>query len=260
MTINTSQDLSQKVVIVTGAGSGIGRAMALRFAGAGAKVLVADVGAKTAEETHELIKADGGTSIVSITDVGDEASVNTMVALAASTWGRIDVLCNNAGVMDRMEPVGDVTTAQWDRILRVNLSSVMYGTRAVLPHMLERGAGAIINTASIAGLRGGSAGAAYTASKHAIVGLTKNTAWAYAKRGIRCNAICPGAVDTNVSGGLGLAAFDPSGLALYGPILAVNERIAAPDQIATVALFLASDAASFVNGAILPADGGWVAG
>ena len=162
MTKNEAHDLSDKVVIVTGAGSGIGRAMALRFAGAGAKVLVADVGAKTAEETHELIKANGGTSIVSITDVGDEASVNTMVALAASTWGRIDVLCNNAGVMDRMEPVGDVTTAQWDRILRINLSSVMYGTRAVLPHMLERGAGAIINTASIAGLRGGSAGAAYT--------------------------------------------------------------------------------------------------
>jgi NAD(P)-dependent dehydrogenase (short-subunit alcohol dehydrogenase family) len=141
-------------------------------------------------------------------------------------------------------------------VLRINLSGVMFGTRAVLPHMLAQGRGAIINTASAAGIRGGFAGAAYTAAKHGVVGLTRNVAWTYGKRGIRCNAICPAAVATNVDGGLGFAAFDQAGFALLQPALALGTRVADPDNMATVASFLASDAAAFVNGAILPVDDG----
>ncbi|NJP88434.1 SDR family oxidoreductase [Nonomuraea sp. FMUSA5-5] len=240
-----------RVALVTGAGSGIGRAMAVAFAKAGARVVACDIDPGSAASTATDV---GGTAVTA--DIGDESSVAALVETAIGTYGRIDVLCNNAGIMDTMALPADIPVEQWERVLRVNLTGTFLVTHAVLPHMLAQGGGAIVNTASEAGIRGGAAGAAYTASKHGVVGLTRSVAWAYAKDGIRCNAILPGPTMTNIANG---ASFDPAGAARLGPVLALGERLAQPEQMAEAALFLASDAASFVNGAIVPVDGGWSA-
>lgn len=242
-----------KIGLVTGAGSGIGRAMAVALAHAGARVVVCDIVRDSAERTAAEI-GDAATAVTA--DIGDGASVSALVETAISTYGRIDVLCNNAGIMDTMALPADITVETWERVLRVNLTGTFLVTHAVLPHMLRQGGGAIVNTASEAGIRGGAAGAAYTASKHGVVGLTRSVAWAYAKEGIRCNAILPGPTMTGIATN---ASFDPAGAARLTPVLALGEHIAQPEQMADAALFLASDAASFVNGAIVPVDGGWSA-
>ncbi|MFI6512636.1 SDR family NAD(P)-dependent oxidoreductase [Streptosporangium sp. NPDC050855] len=249
----THLTFDDRVALVTGAGSGIGRAMAVAFAGAGARVVVCDIDAASAGRTAD----DIGDAAVAVTaDVSDEASVTALVEAAIGAYGRLDVLCNNAGVLDSMALPADIPVAMWERVLRVNLTGTFLVTHAVLPHMLSRGRGAIVNTASEAGVRGGAAGAAYTASKHGVVGLTRSVAWAYAREGIRCNAILPGPTMTGIATN---ATFDPAGIARLGPVLALGERMAEPERMADAALFLASDAASFVNGAIVPVDGGWSA-
>ncbi|MDR7304148.1 SDR family NAD(P)-dependent oxidoreductase [Haloactinomyces albus] len=257
--MSTSTTLANQVAIVTGAGSGIGRAMATTLAAAGATVVVADIAADDTRETVRTIEQNGGRAMPAIADIGDEAAVNALVHEVVDTHGRIDVLCNNAGIMDTMALPENIPTAMWERVMRINLTGPFLLTRAVLPHMLTNEYGCVINTASEAGLRGGAAGAAYTASKHGVVGLTRNLAWAHARDGIRCNAICPGPVNTNVAGDDGRAAFDTDGIRRLSPVLALGEQQAEPQAIADVALFLASPQSSFVNGAVLPADGGWSA-
>ncbi|MFG1613801.1 SDR family NAD(P)-dependent oxidoreductase [Nonomuraea wenchangensis] len=243
-----------RVALVTGAGSGIGRAMAVAFAKAGARVVAADVDRARAEETAAVV---GEAALAVTADVGDQASVAALVEAAIGAYGRIDVLCNNAGILDTMALPAEITPEVWDRVIRVNLTGAFLVTHAVLPHLLRQGRGAIVNTASEAGIRGGAAGAAYTASKHGLIGLTRSVAWAYAKDGIRCNAILPGPTATNIADG---ATFDPAGAARLSPVLALGELMAQPEQMADATLYLASDAASFVNGAIVPVDGGWSAG
>ncbi|GAA1769432.1 SDR family NAD(P)-dependent oxidoreductase [Nonomuraea sp. AD125B] len=243
-----------RVALVTGAGSGIGRAMAVAFAKAGARVVAADVDRARAEETAAVV---GEAALAVTADVGDQASVAALTEAAIGAYGRIDVLCNNAGILDTMALPAEIAPEVWDRVIRVNLTGAFLVTRAVLPHLLRQGRGAIVNTASEAGIRGGAAGAAYTASKHGLIGLTRSVAWAYAKDGIRCNAILPGPTATNIADG---ATFDPAGAARLSPVLALGELMAQPEQMADAALYLASDAASFVNGAIVPVDGGWSAG
>ncbi|SEU26181.1 SDR family NAD(P)-dependent oxidoreductase [Nonomuraea wenchangensis] len=243
-----------RVALVTGAGSGIGRAMAVAFAKAGARVVAADVDRARAEETAAVV---GEAALAVTADVGDQASVAALVEAAIGAYGRIDVLCNNAGILDTMALPAEISPEVWDRVIRVNLTGAFLVTHAVLPHLLRQGRGAIVNTASEAGIRGGAAGAAYTASKHGLIGLTRSVAWAYAKDGIRCNAILPGPTATNIADG---ATFDPAGAARLSPVLALGELMAQPEQMADAALYLASDAASFVNGAIVPVDGGWSAG
>lgn len=245
--------LDGRISLITGAGSGIGRAMAIAFAKAGSSVVVCDIDLDSAKETAATI---GEAAIAVAADISDEASVSSLVDTAINTHGRIDVLCNNAGIMDTMALPADISLQLWERVLRINLTGTFLVTHAVLPHMLSQGSGAIVNTASEAGIRGGAAGAAYTASKHGVVGLTRSVAWAYAKEGIRCNAILPGPTMTNIATN---ATFDPTGAARLSPVLALGERMAQPEQMAEAALFLASDAASFVNGAIMPVDGGWSA-
>lgn len=242
-----------RVSLVTGAGSGIGRAMAVAFAEAGARVVVCDIDPDSAQRTAADI---GGSATAVTADITDESSVAALVDIAISTYGRVDVLCNNAGVMDNMALPADLSIEMWDRVLRVNLTGTFLVTHAAVPHMLRQGGGAIVNTGSEAAIRGGAAGAAYTAAKHGVVGLTKSVAWAYANDGIRCNAILPGPTRTGIATADGGRDFDPTGATRLAPVLALGERMAQPEQMSDAALFLASDAASFVNGAILPVDGG----
>ncbi|WP_293699846.1 glucose 1-dehydrogenase [uncultured Agrococcus sp.] len=251
--------LNDKVAIITGAGSGIGRATATMFAEHGARVVVSDI-ADTAEETVKLIVEAGGEALAVIGDISDPTVAEQLVDQAAETFGRVDILVNNAGIMDNFAGAADLDDAVLDRVLRVNTLAPLYLTRAALPGMRERGSGSIVNVASAAGIRGAAAGAAYTMSKHAIVGLTKNTAYTYAHDGVRANAIAPGGVATNVmTPELQKTIHGPS-MERITPVHQSALRNAEPEEQAAAILFLASDAASDVNGVIMPTDGGWAAG
>jgi NAD(P)-dependent dehydrogenase (short-subunit alcohol dehydrogenase family) len=256
MTSSSTLGLDGKSVIVTGAGSGIGRAAALRFAGEGAKVLIADINAEGAKAVAEEVAAAGGTAVTVVGDLSEQPVVDEVVAAAVERFGRLDVLVNNAGIMDRMSAAADVTDDEWERVLRVNLTAPFLLTRAVLPHLLAAGKGAIVFTASEAALRGSAAGAAYTVSKHGVVGLTKNLAVMYRNQGIRTNAIAPGGTATNIRVDLEEGAHGPSVIFSH---LQNAGRPAEAEEQAAVIVFLASDVASNINGAILPVDGGWSA-
>lgn len=246
-----------KVAIVTGAASGIGKATAEVFAKQGAKVVVADINLADAEKVAAGITESGGKAIAVKADVANAEDIEAMIALAVSEYETLDILVNNAGIMDNFEPAGDIEDAKWERVFSVNTDGVMLGTREALKIFREKKKGSIINISSIGGLYGSRAGAAYTASKHAVNGFTKNTGYMYANEGIRCNAIAPGAVETNI--GSTMTAINEFGMGRMQPGMALNPRMGQPEEIAQVALFLASDEASFVNGAVIVADGGWTA-
>ncbi len=247
--------LAGSSVVVTGAGSGIGRAAALRFAREGARVVVADLNADGARAVVEEI----GDAAVAVTgDLSEPAVVDEVVRTAVDTFGGLDVLVNNAGVMDRMTAPADLSDDEWDRVLRVNLTAPFQLTRAALPHMLAKGKGAIVNTASEAGLRGSAAGTAYTVSKHGVIGLTRSIAIMYRNSGIRANAIAPGGTMTNIGASMG-GVPEGHGPETLGPYMVNIGRVADPDEQAAAIVFLASDAASNINGVILPVDNGWSA-
>jgi NAD(P)-dependent dehydrogenase (short-subunit alcohol dehydrogenase family) len=243
-------------VIVTGAGSGIGRATALAFAAQGARVVVADLNADGAAEVVKEIEAAGGSAVAVTGDLSEQAVVDRVAATAVERFGGVDVLVNNAGIMDRMSAVAEVSDAEWERVIRVNLTAPFLLTRAVLPHMLVAGKGAIVNTASEASLRGSAAGAAYTASKHGIVGLTKSLAVMYRDKGIRTNAIAPGGTITGIAVDIEAGSQGP---AVLGAYMGNVGRLAEAGEQAAAIVFLASDAASNINGVILPVDNGWAA-
>ncbi|PTQ86053.1 NAD(P)-dependent dehydrogenase (short-subunit alcohol dehydrogenase family) [Trichococcus patagoniensis] len=248
--------LMNKVAVVTGGASGMGEAICRRFAKEGAKVVVADYNFEGAQKVANEINAetlDAATALKA--DVSLEHDTNAMIDTAIALYGKLDILVNNAGIMDGFEPVGEVTNDRWDKVFAVNVNGPMYASRRAIALFLEQGSGNIINIASIGGLHGGRAGVAYVASKHAVIGLTKNTAFMYAKKGIRCNAIAPGAVATNIAQSMGTVS--TFGQETTGVGMAINPAFGMPDQIASVALFLASDDSSFVNGAVVTADGGW---
>ncbi|MCM3126963.1 SDR family oxidoreductase [Paenibacillus provencensis] len=249
--------LQNKVAIITGAASGMGKETAILYAQEGAKVVVSDLNLEGANATVEAIKAAGGEAFAVKTNVASLENINTLIDTTVEKYGTVDILVNNAGIMDNFEPAGEVEDERWERIFAINTTSVMRATRKVLPIFMEKQSGVIINIASAGGLQGARAGAAYTASKHAVVGITKNTGFMYAKEGIRCVAIAPGGVETNISASM-------TGVSQYGmgrsqAGLAINPRIGKPAEIAQVALFLASDDASFVNGTVISADAGWMA-
>jgi NAD(P)-dependent dehydrogenase (short-subunit alcohol dehydrogenase family) len=249
--------LEGRGVVVTGAASGIGRATALKFAQEGAKVLVADLDREGAEETVKEMGAAGGAAVAVVGDLSDQRVVDSVVERAVEAFGRVDVLVNNAGIMDRMSALGETADAEWERVIRVNLTAPFLLTRAVLPHMLAAGRGSIVFTASEAGLRGGAAGAAYTASKHGIVGLVKNLAVMYRGQGIRANAVAPGPTATNIRVDAGQQAHGPT---VISPLIgATIGRLGSAEEQADAIVYLASDAASFVNGAVLAVDDGWAA-
>ncbi|GAX51839.1 SDR family NAD(P)-dependent oxidoreductase [Streptomyces olivochromogenes] len=226
------------------------------FAAEGARVLVADLNVEGAEKVVEEIAAAGGAAVAVTGDLSEQSVVDQVTATAVEQFGRVDVLVDNAGIMDRMSAVGEVGDAEWERVIRVNLTAPFLLTRAVLPHMLEAGKGAIVNTASEASLRGSAAGAAYTASKHGIAGLTKSLAVTYRDKGIRADAIAPGGTKTAITVDADRDALGPRVLASY--MGKVGTAAEAEEQAAAI-LFLASDAASNINGAILPVDNGWSA-
>lgn len=246
--------LKDKAVVVTGGGSGIGRAMANLYAAEGARVLVADIAGDSVEETLAEIKKAGGVAAGFVGDVSKDADVCKMIDTAVSTFDRLDVLCNNAGVLDRLTPAADVTDALWEKVLGVNLDAVFFACRKAIPIMIERGGGAILNTASAAGLGGGRGGAAYTASKWGVVGLTKSIAWYYGDKKIRCNAICPGGVETPL---VSRESFHQGGFDKMQPSFAYMRRYGKPQEVAQAALFLVSDESRFVNGDVMIIDGGW---
>lgn len=249
--------LQGKIAIITGASSGMGKAMARLFAAEGAHICALDLVEERLNQAVAEIQAEGGQIQAYLGNVADRNAMETTIDQIITTHGRIDILMNNAGIMDNMEPVGEVTDETWNKVLAVDLYAPMMLTRKVLAQMLTQGGGVIVNTASIGGLFGCRAGAAYTVAKHGLVGLTKNTAYMYFDKGIRCNAICPGAVATNI--GQSMTNVSHAGGAKAGAGLPINPRVGTPEEIAQVALFLASDDSSFINGTCITADGGWTA-
>ena len=240
-----------RTVIVTGAGSGIGRATAARIAREGGRVIATDVDLdRLAGLMADLHEFDVHTV------VGDIVAAGTVDAILEVAGTRIDGLANVAGIMDGFLPPAEVDDATWERVFGVNLTGPMRLTRAVLPVMIAGGGGAVVNVASEAALRGSAAGAAYTASKHALVGYTKNVAFFHGPQGIRANVVAPGAVQTNIEA----SVRSEFGFGRIMPILKAIEPVRAqPDHLAAAITWLLSDDSPNVNGAVLPSDGGWSA-
>lgn len=234
----------------------MGKSMAVKFAEAGAKVLASDVKEERLTALQSLVKNGEGKIEILKVDVSKEEDVKKMINECIIKFGSVDVLINNAGILDDFLPAAEVTNEVWNKVMSVNVSGPLYACREALQQMLKQGKGVIINISSIGGLNGSRAGVAYTTSKHALMGLTKNIGFQYAQKGIRCNAIAPGGVNTSIGENMHPNAFGYEKLSLG---LATNPRAGEPDEIAEVALFLASDKSSFVNGSIVTADGGWTA-
>jgi NAD(P)-dependent dehydrogenase (short-subunit alcohol dehydrogenase family) len=240
-----------KRVIVTGGASGIGAAAARGFAAEGAKVLIADLQAK-GETVAAQIRAAGGEALFHRTDVSQDSACAAMVERAVTSFGGLDIAFNNAAVTGAGKLTADEPEDSWNRIVGVNLKSVYLSMKHEIPAMLKSGGGAIVNTSSVAGLFGEPGAASYAAAKHGVIGLTKTAALEYIKKGIRINALCPGATNTEM---MAEWMADPK---IAAQVMAAqpNGRMAAPEELAAVALFLASDAASFVVGHAMVADGG----
>lgn len=243
-----AQRLAGQVALITGAGSGVGRAMVDRFQAEGAHVIGVDVDQGRVDRLVEETGVQGCRA-----DVSDQADIDRLVGLYGDS---VSILCNNAGVIGQLSLIHEATLEDYSRVMAVNLTGPFMLCRGFIPPMLESGSGTIVNTASVGGLRGGRAGAAYTASKFGLVGLTANIAATLGDKGIRCNAICPGSVNTNIGTN---AQVSDAYMEILTRAMPMMPPPAAPEQIAAVAAFLASDDASYVNGAAFPVDAGWTA-
>ncbi len=247
--------LAGKVAIITGAASGIGRAAALLFAKEGARVVLADMNEEGLQEVADAITQQDGTVVTRRTDVADEEEVKSLIALALEEFSQVDILCNNAGITSGYPSVEDEEAAEWHRIFGVNLMGAVYATKHVARHMQQRRSGAIVNTASVAGIRSGAGGNAYSASKAALINFTQTSACDLGGYNIRVNAVCPGLIET----GMTKLVFDYARMSGKEAKLGYRcelRRYGRPEEVAAAMLFLASDEASYITGQALPVDGG----
>ncbi|QHS55303.1 SDR family oxidoreductase [Mucilaginibacter sp. 14171R-50] len=248
--------LKNKVILVTGAGSGIGKAIAQRFALEGGKLMLADLHQGNIEAVARSITNQGGSASCFAADIANPGDVEQLFKHTLNTYGSLDILVNNAGIMDNFTPAAELSDELWAKVIGTNLNGSFFTCRSALKLFLQNGHGRIINIASIGGFCGGRAGAAYTASKHALIGLTRNIGYQYAGKGIQCNAIAPGGVATNILQGI---QPEPFGYERMNAGTGNIPESAQPDAIAELALYLATEASGFINGAVLVADGGWTA-
>ncbi|RZK57705.1 MAG: glucose 1-dehydrogenase [Pedobacter sp.] len=244
--------LENKVALVSGAGSGIGRAIAVTYAQEGAKVVVADINEEHANETVELIRKNGGEAFAIKADSSIADENKKLVDRTVEKYGRLDIACNNAGVGGPAKPTGDYEPEEWDKVIALNLNGVFYACKYQIEQMEKNGGGSIINIASIHGQVAAPNSPAYTASKHAVVGLTKNIAAEYATKNIRCNAVGPGYIETPLL----TANLDEAGLKAVAAKSPMN-RLGKVQEIADLVAFLSSDKSSFTTGSYLIADGGY---
>lgn len=249
--------LKDKVAIVTGSAAGIGKAIAISYAEAGAKVVIADFNEEALNTTVAELTEAGHEAIGVKVNVAIEEDVAQMVDEAVNTFGRVDILVNNAGVGDNMQAAENVQDVTWERVMDINVTGVMRGIRKVIPIFLENGGGTIINMASISGLTGGRGGLAYTAAKHAVVGMTKNIASQYGPQNIRCNAIAPAHVETGFAASM--ANIDEFGMKIATRGVNLLPKAGTIQDISNIALFLASDESAYISGVTLAADAGWSA-
>ena len=244
-----------KCVVVTGASSGMGRSIALQFAKEGATVIAVARRKERLEELAKEAESFEGKILVYVGDISSQEVNDGMIDFAIKECGKLDILVNNAGIKDEFKPLSEVSNEHWEKIMRVNLYGPMYAMRKAVQVMaIQENGGNIVNVASIGGICGCRAGAAYTTSKHALVGLTKNTAYMYLNKGIRCNAVCPGGVETEVMN----SQTDISQLGMGRVMAGLDKSIQSgkPEDIASAVLYVASDDAKFMNGATVVVDGG----
>ncbi|HZJ68496.1 MAG TPA: SDR family NAD(P)-dependent oxidoreductase [Candidatus Eisenbacteria bacterium] len=251
--------LKDKVAIVTGASGGMGKDIAYLYAKEGATVYAVARRVERLEELSNSSEDLAGKIIPYPADLMKQEEAEKLIDFVKEDAGRLDILVNNAGIMDSFAPVGEVSDEMIKRVFDLNVFSLFYTVRKAVNVFLEQGNGNIINVSSIGGLFGARAGAAYTASKHAVVGLTKNTGFMYADSNIRCNAICPGGVDTEIFETESMQNVNEFGAGRIMPMTVGNPRSGTGEEIATIALFLASDDSSFINGQAIAADSGWTA-
>ncbi len=257
--VKNMERLENKVAIITGATAGMGKAMAELFSKEGASVVLF---ARREERLQNLVKEiedAGGKAIYYAGDVSKQEDIDALVDLAIKEYGKIDIVINNAGIMDNFKTIVNIDDEKWNQVFDVNVTGPMRLYRATIPKMIENGGGSLVTVASIGGLYGKVSGTAYTASKHAVIGMSKSTAWLYAKQGIRCNVIAPGGVNTEIASTMDPAKLDLEGYGAVSGFIEINPRTGEAEEIAELALFLASDEASLVNGAVITADGGWTA-
>jgi NAD(P)-dependent dehydrogenase (short-subunit alcohol dehydrogenase family) len=245
--------MKNKTVIVTGAASGIGKAIALLFAAEGAHVVVSDITSAEGEAVVKEITLAGGKARFCKTDVSQPAEMEALVNFAVTTYGRLDIAVNNAGIGGEINPIADMSIEGWQKVIAINLNSLFYGMKYQIAALLQHGGGSIVNISSILGSVGFAGSAAYTAAKHGVVGLTQTAALEYSAKNIRINAVGPGFIDTPLLSGLDagvknqLVALHPIG------------RLGKSEEVAELVLWLSSEKASFVTGSYYPIDGGYLA-